>query len=97
MYIGSCIFVEIIKLLVQREKGLNVVICVNKLEQTGTINKLFYFLQIVCDFHVKQMKCTFMSNVRMNSFVCNHNPSHEIIENRNYVEAIVKCRQKIAG
>lgn len=33
-------------------KRLNVVICVNKLEQTGTINKLFYFLQIVCDFHV---------------------------------------------
>lgn len=38
-----------------------------------------------------------MSNVRMNSFVCNHNPSHEIIENWNYVEAIVKCRQKNAG
>lgn len=56
MYIGSCIFIEIIKLLVQREKGLNVVICVNKHEQTGTINNLFYFLQIVCDFHVKQMK-----------------------------------------
>lgn len=43
------------------------------------------------------MKWIFMSNVCMNLFVCNYNLSYEIIENRNYVEVIVKCRKKNVG